>query len=1228
MTSSAVEHPQNLEPVSPQSKAPFLALAEASSAAVCIYQGTRLCYVNQAMSRLTGYSVAELLRMNFYDIVPPANRKQVRAWGLQVQRPAAEPQKQSLIIVTKDGEERQVEWVIAPIEHQGKPAGLGIATDVTALWQAQCFENMARRLLQAALQTPDKKALFAAIHAALQETMPAGDFCVVLRNGASSSWESVYQVGVIGEGAGTAEALRYVAEQVLRTNDAFAATPPDWEAMVNRGEIQQSPPGARYWLAVPVPGEGDSAAGVLITAAPRPYAEGEKRRLEFAASLTAMVLKTWYRSAVNEEAGARVDDLAILYEALRDLTVQRNRARLLNVIAERVMTLVQPSGCAIYLYDAAQDELEVVESTGIWDLRGAREKTGADLVGKVAASRQVRSETGYRPEHLSPRAPLASVAVAIPLLFGGELMGVLLVYDEEAPGARRQYTPREVQRLTFFADVAAVILSTTALFDETRQRLVELEVLYQASLAATQIHSVRAVAQRVAETLEQLMNWQVSVWIIDAERQRPSLIAYGGSHQPPEKLKAREEYINSLVPSLEMGIVGWVCRTGQPVRADNVRADPRYVEGDINTRSELCVPLKVGGRVIGCINVESPQENAFSDHDERLLTTLANQAAIAMENARLFEETRRRAASQAALNEIVLAAARADADLDTFLNHVLKHTLQALGLEMGALWLTPDTRHPYHVALQGVPPALETAMIHLQAAGSADLSRTTVVHDWSAETGPMADLLQSLSIAASLAIPLSLGERCVGGLAVATSSPRRWTEEEINLLEIIGQEIGVAAERMRLFEETQARLQELEAINRVSTALRLGRSLNEMLPRLLEETLGALKAQAGGIWLYDENLSRLRLVLGHGWVALLERVDAQREDGIARTVFANGDLYFSRAVAADPLLTWPAREVVPPDWSALYVPIRTDQETIGVLMASDCLPREFSVSDARLMVTLAEIAGNAIQRMSLYEQAQRHAVELEQRVAERTAELQEALQKAQEADRLKSEFIANINHELRTPLTNLVLYYQMLRAQPQVQTEARLDVIGREIQRLRTLIEDLLNLSRLDSGRVTINPLPHNLNELVRVLVEDRRSLAQERNIELKLEFDPNLPPAPLDAQMVSQAFSNLLTNALNYTPSGGTVRVRTLQQHFDGLAYVGFCVQDNGPGIDAEDMPHIFDRFYRGRAGRESGASGTGLGLSIVKQIVEYHRGKIEVANGLFDGRGASFTVWLPLQR
>jgi signal transduction histidine kinase len=200
----------------------------------------------------------------------------------------------------------------------------------------------------------------------------------------------------------------------------------------------------------------------------------------------------------------------------------------------------------------------------------------------------------------------------------------------------------------------------------------------------------------------------------------------------------------------------------------------------------------------------------------------------------------------------------------------------------------------------------------------------------------------------------------------------------------------------------------------------------------------------------------------------------------------------------------------------------------------------------------------------------------------------------------------------------------MLKAQPNIKSAERLEVIGRELQRLRTLIEELLNLSRFDLGQVRPRFIPCDLNALIQTLMDDRRSLAEERGLTLNTILQSNLESVWMDEPTITQAVSNLLTNAMNYTPRGGKIIVETMTKFLGEERWVGFRVQDTGRGIDDHEKPHLFERFFRGKAGHDSGAPGTGLGLAIVKQVVEIHHGKIDVEKGK-SGSGAMFTVWLP---
>jgi PAS domain S-box-containing protein len=231
-----------------------------------------------------------------------------------------------------------------------------------------------------------------------------------------------------------------------------------------------------------------------------------------------------------------------------------------------------------------------------------------------------------------------------------------------------------------------------------------------------------------------------------------------------------------------------------------------------------------------------------------------------------------------------------------------------------------------------------------------------------------------------------------------------------------------------------------------------------------------------------------------------------------------------------------------------------------------------------------------------------------------------------EVERLKSQFVSDVSHELRTPLTNIRLYLDLLRGtSDRTKTERYLDTLSRESDRLAYLIDDLLSLSRLDAGAVTPDLRAVDINRLLGSLVDDRRALAIKRGLELTLEWDPALPQARGDERLLSQVFTNLLTNAMNYTPDQGHITIRTRVDDGVGGRGVAAVVADNGPGIPAEEQPMIFRRFFRGRASRATGAAGTGLGLAICRDILDLHGGQITLESEGIPGKGACFTVWLP---
>jgi PAS domain S-box-containing protein len=1049
-----------------ESDAKFPVLAEMTASAIFIFKGALVLYVNPAAERLTGYSRQELLKMNFRDIFTKDARKVIQSLRVQIRKEESDSAEAECKIITKSGEERWINFTMAEIDFENKTAILGTAFDITGHKRAEVLQDAVYRIAQAADRSKRLEDFFPAVHAIIAEVMNVDNFYIALYDSESRQLSFPYYIDEADTQPAPSQPGKGLTEYIMRTGESILVDLAVHDDLIKRGEIELIGNPSPIWLGVPLIVDS-KVIGVMVVqhySDAKAYGEREKRILEFVSSQVAMVINRKRSEEALRESEKqyrrRADELTGLYETAQDLASQKNLDTLLNIVADRVTSLIGSPGCSIYLFDKERNDLEAVISRGLPGLVGVRLQLGEGLAGRVAQTlRPIVIEDHRIWESRSVQfANLPTTAVAaVPMMYSGEFIGVLTVYE------------------------------------------------------------------------------------------------------------------------LDKG-------DGRPIR--------KYTHSDVD-----------------------------------LLTVFAGTVAVAIENARLFEEARRRTMRQEALNAIITVSGRAGVNLDEILDTTLEQTLKAFGLDMGTIWLSWSLHGVQRMVSKNIPYPINSLIANNLMGSVKSQTGNVVVNDWRNVKETYSDQIISMGIYSTVIVPLLSTENRIGGLTIASASIRRWTTEEIALVEAIGQEVGSAVERAKLFKETTSRLEELEVVYRVSASLRLAQSLKEMLPQLIDETLNTLEVEAGAIWLYNSENGKLYQAIGRGWCTKTADLELDINEGLPGRIISTGDIYFSHDVAQDRFTSPTMRGFVPQGWSAIFLPIHSEQRPIGVIMASTALPREFTTENARLLVTLTEIAGNAIHRTRLNDKLKDRAEELEERVNERTAELQSALLKSQAADRLKSEFIANVNHELRTPLTNLILYYQMLRAQPNVKTDERLNVIGRELQRLRSLIEDLLNLSRFDLGQVTLHPLPCDLNVLIQTLVNDRRSLAEERGLDLEVNLQSDLKPVWLDEPTIMQALSNLLTNAMNYTPRGGKIVVSTLTSNHVDEDLVGFRVEDTGRGIDNEDLPHLFERFYRGKAGHDSGTPGTGLGLAIVKQVVEHHQGRIGVENASV-GHGAVFTIWLPLKR
>ena len=313
---------------------------------------------------------------------------------------------------------------------------------------------------------------------------------------------------------------------------------------------------------------------------------------------------------------------------------------------------------------------------------------------------------------------------------------------------------------------------------------------------------------------------------------------------------------------------------------------------------------------------------------------------------------------------------------------------------------------------------------------------------------------------------------------------------------------------------------------------------------------------------------------------------------------------------------WPTQPALPPVRAWLGVPIVQADNWLGVIALARLTPRPFTSEEVSQVESVTrQAAALALQNALLYETSRDTNEMLEQRVQARTQELIKANQ-------AKDQFVANVSHEFRTPLANIQLYLRLLDDGKPEKRPQYLDTLRRETARLNRLIEDLLNLHDLDVNHLALQLTPLDVNRVVRSLADDWRTVATERELRLETRLDHLLPLASADMTLVTYILTNLLSNAFNYTAVGGIIRLSTNLKQRDDRTWVAVEVHDTGLGINDKDLPHIFERFYRGEAARQFRSPGTGLGLSICQTSAERLGGIITVETQV--GLGSTFTLWL----
>lgn len=308
----------------------------------------------------------------------------------------------------------------------------------------------------------------------------------------------------------------------------------------------------------------------------------------------------------------------------------------------------------------------------------------------------------------------------------------------------------------------------------------------------------------------------------------------------------------------------------------------------------------------------------------------------------------------------------------------------------------------------------------------------------------------------------------------------------------------------------------------------------------------------------------------------------------------------------------------------LSVPLKVSQSVLGSLTVDRGTAHSLSQEDLELMVTFANQLAIALDNLIAYHKIEELNIGLEQKVSERTAQLEAANAQLNELNQLKSAFVSVVSHELRTPMTSVKAFVDNMLdgftgplndKQTQYLTRIRAN-----IDRLTGMVGDLLDLSRIESGRIELRRQPHSADELINDVIEGLQPYAAGKSIRLAIDASAANPTITVDRDKFAQILTNLVGNAIKFTPQGGTILIKTSETGANDALQI--CVADTGCGISQEDLPKVFDKFYRGTA-QARGVAGAGLGLAIVKSLVELHGGEIWAESR--EGKGSSFFFIIP---
>jgi signal transduction histidine kinase/DNA-binding response OmpR family regulator len=951
-----------------------------------------------------------------------------------------------------------------------------------------------------------------------------------------------------------------------------------------------------------------------------------------------------------KETEQRNAELAVINSVQESLVAEMDMNGIYELVGEKMREIFNPQVIDIVTYDSRANLIEDKYSfeKGDRTLVGPRKpkgfrkhviETGHILLHNNNVERAMRE---FGNEILIGETPKSQIYV--PMIAGGKVTGIISLQNIDHENA---FSESDVSLLTTLANSMSVALESARLFDETNrllketgQRNAELAVITSVQESLVAQMDIQGIYDLVGEKMREIFNAQV----ID-------IVTYDRKTNIIEDRYAFEKGDRTLLgPREPHGFRKHVINSAQLLvinkDMDTLRSqyDNTVIVGHA-AKSLVLVPMMAGGEVTGVISLQNlDQENAFSDSDINLLTTLVNSMSVALKSARLFDETTRllketeqRTGELAVINSVQEGLVRemdvqAIYDLvgnricELFDTHtVIIRTLEVdsgmeqwrFAIERGERYT--NERRPMIWANKKLIASREPLLINKDYLEVARKFGGTGVS-------------KGQPPKSALFVPMIVGDVVKGSVSLQNiDKENAFTESDLRLLTTLTNSMSVALENARLFDETahllaeaKQRATELSTVNNISKALASQLNPDELIELVGNQMKDLFRANIVYLALLNQKTRIIHFPYQFGD----NMSPIKLGEGLTSKIILTGEPLLINKDVEELRSYLGVQRVGIPAASYLGVPIPVGEDIIGVLsVQSTEHENSFNENDLRLLSTIAASVGVALRNAKLFEEVKQAKLEAE--AASKVAE------KANEA---KSAFLSTVSHELRTPLTSVLGFTKIIRKRledkifPALdrsdgknektinQISENLNVVISEGERLTHLINDVLDLAKIEAGKMEWNFEKVSLPEVAERAIMATSSLFEQKSLQLVKKIDTNIPEISGDRDKLIQVIINLISNAVKFTNSG-FVTCDVYRKNDELIV----SITDTGIGIAMDDYSAVFEQFKQvGGDTLTDKPKGTGLGLPICKEIVEHHGGRIWLESEV--GKGSTFSFALPV--